>query len=366
MTDVTDRLDDDALRAWARLHLIDAQAELGSMAVRDASSEMDAAIPALEKREDDLPEALVLALCLSGLLARRRGLECLAGQRFARATEVAERHGLAAEADQLTGLLVGSWILGETPADEAERRVRRILVRGRLDEPLRLHVAWRYAWLLILTGRVAEGRTLAEEVFDRAEEIGFHELLMGARVILALGAERFPDPARALTLLDPVLDVVATGGWQNWGFDDALACLYCDLGRPADALPLVATPPPDDTDLRSAVLWRVGRARALSGLGRSLTEAHALARRAVEQTTGVEQIDLRFDALVALAEVASALDSPAESRSALEEATLLLARKGFAPSAHLVRLTAALDQSTTATLVTAHTGDRAPSQAPGR
>src|SRR5207248_2729330 len=78
----------------------------------------------------------------------------------------------------------------------------------------------------------------------------------------------------------------------------------------------------DSDDIWSQLAWRTARARVLADLGQSV-DALRLAVEAVALTDGTEEIELRADALAALAEVESRLDHPDEARHARDEARAL-------------------------------------------
>jgi hypothetical protein len=85
-------------------------------------------------------------------------------------------------------------------------------------------------------------------------------------------------------------------------------------------------------DLHAQVGWRAARAQACAGLGATRT-GEALAREAIALLENADDLDLRGDALVALA----ATLSGAERRAAFDEALALYEAKGNLASAARAR-----------------------------
>ena len=100
-------------------------------------------------------------------------------------------------------------------------------------------------------------------------------------------------------------------------------------GRPDEALELSARSArlaPDD-DFSTQVQWRGPQAKVLAARGRS-AEAEALAGEAVSLAAESDFLNLRGNALLALAEVLQVGGRLAEARSAAEEARALFKQKG--------------------------------------
>jgi tetratricopeptide (TPR) repeat protein len=89
-------------------------------------------------------------------------------------------------------------------------------------------------------------------------------------------------------------------------------------------------------DYASQILWRSARAKAIASQGR-LDEGKQLAREAVALTQDTDNIDLRGDALIALAEVLRLADRPEEAATVGEHALRLYEQKGNVVSAGKAR-----------------------------
>jgi class 3 adenylate cyclase/tetratricopeptide (TPR) repeat protein len=89
-------------------------------------------------------------------------------------------------------------------------------------------------------------------------------------------------------------------------------------------------------DYASQILWRSARAKAIASQGR-LDEGKQLAREAIALTQDTDNIDLRGDALIALAEVLRLADRPEEAATVGEQALRLYEQKGNVVSAGKAR-----------------------------
>jgi tetratricopeptide (TPR) repeat protein len=89
-------------------------------------------------------------------------------------------------------------------------------------------------------------------------------------------------------------------------------------------------------DYASQILWRSVRAKTIAKEGR-LADGERLAREAVTLAEGSDDIDLRGDALMALAKVLRLADRQGEAISVIQEALRLYEQKGNLVSADTAR-----------------------------
>jgi tetratricopeptide (TPR) repeat protein len=245
------------------------------------------------------------------------------------------------EADCLQYVLAAI-MYGPTPA--ADALVRLAEIRHRVQENRRLEVTVlihgaRYAAMegdfdgaramIARANSVAEGGNEVERHSHLSTAAGRIELLAGD----AAAAERVLRPACER------LQLIGELGYLSSAAPLLLEALY-RLGRDEEALRVSERWHPDrltvPEDVDAQVAWRSVRAKFLAR-GGEVAEAESLARQAVAQASTTDDIQLRAEALTALAEVLRTAGSPEQSEIAFAEAIALYERKGNVVAAATVR-----------------------------
>jgi tetratricopeptide (TPR) repeat protein len=150
------------------------------------------------------------------------------------------------------------------------------------------------------------------------------------------------DAGAAERLLRPAcerLDLIGELGYLASAVPLLLEALY-RLGRDEEALRVSERWHPDrltvPEDVDAQVAWRAVRAKLLARRG-EVAEAESLAREAVAQASSTDDIQLRAEALTALAEVLRIAGSSGQAEAALGEAIAFYERKGNLVAAATVR-----------------------------
>jgi class 3 adenylate cyclase/tetratricopeptide (TPR) repeat protein len=280
-----------------------------------------AAIPLLEARLDHAGLAEVWFALASSVYRCRY-------ERMVEAAERARHHealaGMPHRSDAMQALGLQ---LGPRPVDEALERCAALEPRWNID--------LSRAFLLAMSGRIDEARTLADAAAKHARELGHTADPWLAEIEKLAG-----NHEGASELLRSLCDRLA-----GRGFDAPLAAYaglrgreLCSLDRydEADELAAKARDHAHKDDLVTQAFWRQAAAIVQAHRG-AHPEAERLAREAVAFARETDSPRVQGDALSDLAEVLAAAGQNAEAASALREALELYERKQVIPLARRAR-----------------------------
>src|ERR671923_110892 len=248
----------------------------------------------------------------------------------------AERAGDRQWRDQILGLLGISALTGPDPVEEALERCAELVERARGARGAAALVNAYAASLEAMRGQFDAGREKAERSHSMLQDLGRRVTAAGACYFAAEVELLAGEPARAEEIARSAFDTLnALGETVNSAVVAAvLAEALVRQGRFDEAEALTETSErtawPDD--LHAQVGWRATRAQAVSGRG-DAAGGERLAREALAMLDGADDLDLRGDALVALA---TTLAGP-EREAAYREALGLYEAKGNLASADRVR-----------------------------
>jgi predicted ATPase/DNA-binding SARP family transcriptional activator len=268
------------------------------------------------------------------VLAWMSWLRCRAGptaQSLERALVYAQGAGDETTIAQSMHLRIGAWLFGPTPVTEAIACCEQVLDRPHTQRRIEASAYRALAGLHAMLGRFEEARALLEQGRAIIDELGLRVAEAVAAEIGGMVELLAGDPAAAeerlragIAVLEPMGE---TSGVSTLTAMLAEACYQ--QGRPDEVLELSklsARLAPDD-DFSTQVQWRGPQAKVLAARGRS-SEAEALASEAVSLAAESDFLNLRGNALLALAEVLHVGGRLAEARSAAEEARALFEQKG--------------------------------------
>ena len=268
------------------------------------------------------------------VLAWMSWLRCRAGataQSLERALVYAQGAGDEPTVAQSLNLRIGTWLFGPTPVAEAIARCEQVLARPHTQRRIEASANGALAGLQAMLGRFEEARALLEQGHAILDELGLRVASAVAAEIGGMVELLAGEPAAAeerlragIALLEPMGE---TSGVSTLTAILAEACYQ--QGRPDEVLELSARSArlaPDD-DFSTQVQWRGPQAKVLAARGR-FAEAEALASEAVSLAAESDFLNLRGNALLALAEVLRVGGRLAEARSAAEEARALFEQKG--------------------------------------
>jgi len=280
-----------------------------------------AAIPLLEARLDHAGLAEVWFALASSVYRCRY-------EQMVQAAERAHHHevlaGMPHRSDALQALGLQ---LGPRPVDEALRRCASLDPRWNID--------LSRAFLLAMSDRIDEARTLAGAAAKHARELGHTADPWLAEIEKLAG-----NHEGAAELLRSLCDRLA-----GRGFDAPLAAYaglrgreLCSLERfdEADELAAQARDHAHKDDLVTQAFWRQAAALVKAWRG-DHAEAERLAREAVAHARNTDSPRVQGDALFDLAEVLVAGGRHAEATAALEEALALYESKQVVPLARRTR-----------------------------
>ena len=258
--------------------------------------------------------------------------------RYAAADEAIERaigHARRAkavweEADSL-GLYTGTAVYGPMPVAEAVERCERILDEGSGDRLVQDGAVRSLAALRAMQGRFEEARELATRAGDTLQDLGLW--LRAAFLSETLGfVERLAGDAaaseRALQAGYDIADKLGERGYLSTAAT-LLAHAVLDQGRldDADSFIVLGEEAGAEDDLTTQVLVRSARGRVLAARGRP-QEAEPHVREAVALAEETDDLNMRADVLMDLAEVVGLGGDRAEMTRVLDRAIALYEAKG--------------------------------------
>jgi tetratricopeptide (TPR) repeat protein len=330
---------DQALIGWTRAELAYRLVGSGTASTSwdEAARTAEEAIAALEGGAE--PRGLAAALMIRGVLEENRGRLALANPWYARSLDVASAGGLPLEASVARGLLAGTWLLGETPAPEAVRRLGELLSASALDRVAELELTWRLGVFLVRAGEIGEGGSLVGIARGWVEDLGTATIGINFDWWVATWVDPWVlDPASWEADLRGRFGDPVDPACPNRTVAPALAVAQCEQGKfgEAERLTSATADLAGNGDVSVAATWHGARARALARLGRQ-EEADRLSARAVAMTDDIDRLDVRGDISWHRADVLRALGRGGEADDSLRMGIEAFERKGFGPSADKLR-----------------------------
>jgi DNA-binding SARP family transcriptional activator len=298
-----------------------------------------AAISELEQRGDET--GLVKAWRALGELESTHGRARAA---FTRALGHAERIGEEREQAELRIAIGKTLIFDPTPVDDAIHSIEQNLAWAR-SKGLRKaegECLGGLAHLNAMAGRFSRARTLAGQQKMIFQDLG--QVFMTARFAFAIGSVEMlaGDPAAAERELRAGYELFTAMGErsQSLRFASAISRAVYAQGRYEEAkrwaeMAEAATKMKRSVGTRT-LDSRVVRAKVLAR-GGEFARAEALARAALDEQKGCDEIEKLADMLLDLAEVLALADRADEAVPVIEEATRLYDRKGNVVSARTAR-----------------------------
>jgi ATP/maltotriose-dependent transcriptional regulator MalT len=219
---------------------------------------------------------------------------------------------------------------------EVERRCTELLAAARRAGGHEAPALRALAIVRAMQGRFDEARELAERARAILEDLGLR--LRASWVAETAGEIEVlaGDPAAAERELRRGFEAAAELGEQGFRSTVAasLAHALVDQGRweEAQRYARLSEASAADDDMASQVLWRTALARILAASG-SASDGESLGREAVALVEQTDDVNMRADTLVDLAEVLVACGKPEEAAAALERGLALYEGKGNVPGA---------------------------------
>jgi class 3 adenylate cyclase/tetratricopeptide (TPR) repeat protein len=334
------RAGEPVVAAYAAVALVELRFHATTGTREDVLSVVEEATRVFSGERDEA--GLSQALALTGRLRFWAGETVAALHDLERAAVHARNAGDRYQEADCLQYVLAAIMYGPTPA--ADALVRLAEIRHRVQENRRLEVTVlihgaRYA---AMEGDFDDARAMiarANGVAEGGHEVERHSHLSTAagRIELLAG-----DAAAAERVLRPAcerLQLIGELGYLASAAPLLLEALY-RLRRDEEALRVSERWHPDrltvPEDVDAQVAWRSVHAKLLAR-GGEVAEAESLARQAVAQASTTDDIQLRAEALTALAEVLRTAGSPEQSEIALGEAIALYERKGNVVAAATVR-----------------------------
>jgi ATP/maltotriose-dependent transcriptional regulator MalT len=242
-----------------------------------------------------------------------------------RAVDHARQAGAAREEAECLGQLAGAGLYGPAPVSEVVRRCEEIRETSRGRPQAEARALRTLAACRAMEGRFDEARALAERSYEMLNELGLRLRAAFATEAAAFVETMAGDHAaaeRALRLGYEITDQVGERGYHAT-VTALLSQAVFAQGRvdEADALTEEAEREGATDDLTTQVVWRSVRGRVLSSRGMH-ADGEALAREATALAAETDDVNMRADALLDLAEVLRAAGRAGEGapyvRQALE------------------------------------------------
>ena len=304
---------------------------------------VSSAIAAFERLGDD--EGLAAAWYGRGYVESVAGRHARAVDALERAAEHAARAGAELQRTSILSLLAVSLWLGPTKVEPATTRCRRILGEVRGYRTGEATVLGYLAVLAAMGGEVEEGRRLASDGIAMFRDLGhrFGEAVaaIGAGWVELVGGDAAAAEHAWRCGYESLLELDERSVLPTMASNLALA--VAEQGRYDEAVELseVGEQFAAETDFSSQLMWRVGRARGLAGLG-DVETSERLAREAVEIGRRGDAVYELAVASTTLGDVLVAAGRGDEAEEAFERALGLLEEKGNLVEAARVRGTLAL------------------------
>jgi predicted ATPase/DNA-binding SARP family transcriptional activator/class 3 adenylate cyclase len=302
--------------------------------------EAELAIAAFEALGDDA--GLARAWYLLALVHARLGEVAGLREAAARALTHARRTKDFRQWGQTVVYFGGALLNDATPLDEVIQRFEALQVEAEANPFATAGILLLRARADAMRGRFAPARALLADARNLIEELGL-------RLYEGYIAANYVAPIESLAGDFAVAEQASRLGYElSAAFGDRLNSLGAGVGV-AEAL--VAQGRFDEalawtekageaalsTELALSVWWRCVRAKALAGVGRG-EHARELATGALQLAERTDDLSLRADSLVDLAEVLRLTGRPREAEPLAEQALRLHERKGSTALADRVRV----------------------------
>ena len=254
-----------------------------------------------------------------------------ADEAFERALEHARRAGASWEEAHILGQYTGSGIYGPVPAPQAARRCEDVLAQSGGMGLVEARTLRALASIRAMEGRFDEARELATRARAMLEELGMR--LRAAFISDTLGfietvAGDHPAAERELQAgYDTVVELGEHGFQATIAAELAHALVAQGKLDDAEVMAKLSEDIGAVDDMATQVMWRSARARILAVHGFS-ADAEALARDAVSLADETDDLNMRAETHVALAEVLRASGRAAEAAGDLTRALSLYTAKG--------------------------------------
>ena len=332
-------VDDRAAEATARLSRLLVRLYREPEGATDAiRAEVDQVAPVFEELGDEHGLARVARLRteIDWMGARYGAVEESLERTIAHAGRAGDRR---MEMDGL-GQLASAVLFGPTPAETGLRRCREILDRSDGDRRVEAAVLSVEAELRAMLGRFEGTREQIVRAREILEDLGLRFRSTAPSEAQAFVEMLAGDPAaaeRELLWGYEALERMGERGFLSTTAAELAQAVWAQ-GRYEDAERYVAISEETGAsdDLASQVPARSVRAKLLAREGKG-KEAERLAREAVKLAARSDNLNMRGDALVDLAEVLAAAGRKGEAAAALGEAEDLYERKGNVVSARRAR-----------------------------
>ncbi|MGZ4109254.1 MAG: adenylate/guanylate cyclase domain-containing protein [Actinomycetota bacterium] len=299
-----------------------------------ALAELEEIIRVFEEIGDDL--GLARAWRLVGDVHLVRARYASADEALRRAIEYARRSGAVWEEFEALGQYVACGVYGPAPIAEVVTRCDEIAEAAGSSPAVEARRLRGLAHVAAMRGRFDEARTLAQRARTRLEDVGLRLRAAFASESLGFLEHLAGDHAAAERELRAGLEVGRELGEQAFTATVAalLAHELAEQGRLGDAASFIdeSADAGAEDDLTTQVIWREAQALVLAQRGRN-DEASAIAAEAVELAARTDDVNMRADALVVLADVGRSND---RGLGALTEALELYRAKGNEVSAAAV------------------------------
>jgi tetratricopeptide (TPR) repeat protein len=262
-----------------------------------------------------------------------------------RAVDHARIAGAAREEAECLGSLAGAGLYGPAPVSEVVRRCGEIRESARSRPQAEARALRTLAACRAMEGSFDEARQLAERSYEMLNELGLRLRAAFATEAAAFVETLAGDHAaaeRALRLGYEITDQVGERGYKAT-VTALLSQAVFAQGRidEAEALTEEAERGGATDDMTTQVVWRSVRGRVLSARDRH-DAAEALAREATALAAETDDVNMRADALLDLAEVLRAAGRATEGAPYVRQALDLFDSKGNEVAA--ARTRASLDR----------------------
>jgi class 3 adenylate cyclase/tetratricopeptide (TPR) repeat protein len=296
----------------------------------DAEREATRAIATFRGLGDD--RGLARAWSVVGLVQMMNVDLARAEDAWSKAVEHALRAGNRREALEGLSWIPGAVWAGPTPAEQGISRCREVFEQAHGDRKAMASALFSQAFLEAGLGRFAEARelfgrarALLEEVAlpvwmagPLAQCVGWVELLAGNAATAEEELRRGYETLRAIgevTLLSTAAGMLAEALYAQGSYEEA------------ERVTRVSEEAAAAEDVYTQVLWRCVRAKVLAQRGEP-TQAHSLAREAIDLVVSTDSLHLRWYTLMSAAEVLRHAGMCQEARTALDEAVRVAEHKG--------------------------------------
>jgi tetratricopeptide (TPR) repeat protein len=295
-------------------------------------------IPAFQELDDDL--GLARAWRVKADVAWTRARYGEADDAFAHAIEHARRAGAGWEEAEVLGQYTGSGVYGPATVDEVVERCERARAQAAGNRLVEARALRSLAAVHAMQGDIDGALVEARDATAILEDLGMWLRAAFVSETTAFVHDLAGDAAAAERALLEGYTVIDKLGEQ--GFLSTVAALLAhrilDQDRPDEAATYLATSESvaAEDDLTTLTLVESAHGRLLGRRG-DLPDAVARCRTAVELSERTDDINMRGDALVDLAEVLGRAGDPAAEEGALAAAERLFEAKGNVVRAGAVR-----------------------------